>query len=183
MNYDYPITVEISGKVHNIRNECDYRMVLDCIEVLNDDELSQQAKIYCALYIFYEDVNKIDDFETATKEMFRVINNGEYAIEESEKPQVMDWQHDFKIIAPPVSRIIGYDVRTPNKYTHWWSFLSAYMEIGDCLFANVVSIRTKIQKGKNLEKYEREFYSENRNMIDLPKKLNSFEQQWLNDLD
>ena len=69
----------------------------------------------------------------------------------------MDWEHDFQNIAPPVSRVLGYDVRTPNKYTHWWTFLGGYMEIGETTFSNVVSIRSKMAKGKKLEQYEKEF--------------------------
>ena len=54
------------------------------------------------------------------------------------------------------------------------------MEIGDCTFANVVSIRNKLSKGIKLEKSEQEFYKENRKMVDL---RNNEALAWLNEVD
>ena len=182
MMWDLPIAVEINGIKHPIRNNCDYRVVLDVICALNDSELTDEEKVKCALFIFYEDISQIDNFETAIKEMLRIINNGEEETATSDhKPQLMDWEHDFKQIAPPISRVLGYDVRTPDKYCHWWSFLGAYMEIGgECTFATIVSIRNKRAKGKKLEKWELDFLREHRKIVDLPQKLTAEERELLN---
>ena len=180
MMWDLPIAVEINGKQHPIRNKCDYRVVLDAICALNDNELTDEEKVKCALFIFYEDISTIDDFETAIKEMFRIINGGEEQEENQEqKPQLMDWQHDFPQLAPPISRVLGYDVRTPDKYTHWYSFLGGYMEIGECTFSTIVSIRSKRAKGKKLDKWEEEYIREHRKMVELPRKLTAEEQEFL----
>ena len=181
MMWDLPIAVEINGKSHPIRNKCDYRVVLDVICALNDNELTEEEKIKCALFIFYEDISAIDDFDTAIKEMFCIINGGEEQEESQEqKPQLMDWQHDFSQLAPPISRVLGYDVRTPDKYTHWYSFLGGYMEIGECTFSTIVSIRSKRAKGKKLDKWEEEYIREHRKMIELPRKLTAEEEEFLN---
>lgn len=179
MTWNLPISVEIDGAVHNIRNRCDYRVVLDVIAALNDQELEIENRVQCALFIFYEDISGITNLDEAIQEMFRIINYGEVEKTEQEKPQMMDWEKDFKNIAPPVSRILGYDIRTPGKYTHWWSFLGGYMEIGECLFATVVSIRQKLRKGKKLEKWEQEFFNENRDMVILPTKYTKEEEKLL----
>jgi hypothetical protein len=181
MNWNFPVSVEINGKEHPIRNKCDYRVVLDVICALNDADLTDEEKAKCALFIFYEDFSQIDNFDLAIKEMFKIINNGEY--EETsmdKKPQLMDWEHDFKQIAPPISRVLGYDVRNPDKVTHWYTFLGGYMEIGECTFSTVVSIRSKRAKGKKLEKWEEEYVQEHRKMIDLPQKLTAEEEEFLN---
>ena len=181
MMWDLPIAVEINGKSHPIRNKCDYKVVLDVICALNDNELTDEEKVKCALFIFYEDISAIEDFDTAIKEMFCVINGGEENEESQEqKPQLMDWEHDFPQLAPPISRVLGYDVRTPNKYTHWYSFLGAYMEIGECTFSTIVSIRSKRAKGKKLDKWEEEYIREHRKMVELPKKLTAEEEDFLN---
>lgn len=177
--WSLPLTVEIDGVIHNIRNKCDYRVVLDVIEVFKDEELGDNEKVACALIIFYEDVDKIKNREEATKQMLKVINLGEEEAEQDNKPKIMDWQHDFQLIAPPVSRVLGYDVRTPDRYCHFWTFIGAYMEIGECQFSSVISIRTKRMKGQKLDKSEEEFYRENKKMIDLPQKLTKEEQEWL----
>ena len=181
MMWDLPIAVEINGKSHPIRNKCDYRVVLDVIFALNDNELTEEEKVKCALFIFYEDISNIDNFETAIKEMFRIRNGGEEQEENQEqKPSLMDWEHDFSQLAPPISRVLGYDVRTPQKYTHWYSFLGGYMEIGECTFSTIVSIRSKRANGKKLDKWEEEYIREHRKMVELPRKLTAEEEEFLN---
>lgn len=183
MMYDLPIAVEIDGEEYKIRQKCDYRVVLDCIAALNDKELTKQEQIECALFIFYESLNNCSNIEAAVMEMFKIINNGEDAENEDSAPKkqkVMDWSRDFKLIAPPISRVLGYDVRTSDKYTHWWTFLGGYMEIGECTFSTVVSIRNKKNKRTPLDKWEEDYYRENRKMIDLPIELTPEEEQELN---
>ena len=53
------------------------------------------------------------------------------------------------------------------------------MEIGECTFATIVSIRAKKQKGKKLEKWEEEFYRENYDKVNLPQKLTKEEEEFL----
>lgn len=180
MMYSLPFTVIIDGEEYAIRNKCDFRIVLDVIDALNDNDLSQEERLQCALFIFYGDETKrINNVEEAIRQMFVVINLGEEEQEQKERPRVMDWRHDFPVLAPPISRTLGYDVRTPDKYTHWWTFVGAYMEIGECTFSNVVSIRKKRMKGIKLEKWEEEFCKENKQLVDLPHKLSQEEQDFL----
>lgn len=180
MMWDLPLSVETNGRKYFIRNKCDYRVVLDVISALNDEELEMHQRLQCALVIFYENDVHQDDVEFVILEMFKIINLGEELDEnETPKPQVMDWKHDFNHIAPPISRVLGYSVREKNNYTHWFDFIGAYMEIGECTFSNIVSIRNKKIKGKKLEKWEQEFYRENKKIIDLPLKLTKEEQDFL----
>ena len=177
--YDLPIAVAIDGHQFKIRDNCDYRIVLRCINALNDVDLSEDQRVQCALVIFYKDYDKIEDVHTAVNEMFRIIGYGELENEGQQKPPLMDWEKDFRQIAPPISRILGYDVRTPGKYTHWWTFVGGYMEIGECTFATIVSIRAKKQKGKKLDKWEEEFYREHYDQVHLPTKFTEEEKKLL----
>ena len=182
MNWSLPTSIEIDGKTYNIRNKCDYRVILDIISALNDNELDEKSKIQCALYIFFEDVTGLTNVETALSEMMKIINLGEELKTETTqetKPKIMDWEHDFSQIIPPINRVLGYSVRDANKYTHWYDFVGAYMEIGECSFATIISIRNKRQKGKKLEEHERQFYKDNKELIDLPQKLTENERDWL----
>ena len=180
MMWDLPIAVEINGKNHPIRNKCDYRVILDAICALNDNELTDEEKVKCALFIFYEDVSQIDDFNTAIKEMYRIINGGEEQEgSQEEKPQLMDWEHDFPVLVAPINRVLNCEIRLVD-YLHWFSLLSAYMEIGECTFSTIVSIRSKRAKGKKLDKWEEEYLREHRKMVELPRKLTAEEQEFLN---
>lgn len=78
----------------------------------------------------------------------------------------MDWEQDFKYIVAPINRVIGTEIRE-LKYLHWWTFISAYYEIGDCLFAQIVRIRLLKAKGKPLDKADREWYQNNRELVDI----------------
>ena len=190
MSWNLPISVEIDGTEYPIRNKCDYRVVLDVIKALNDEDLDMQYRIQCALFIFYgndeldtkEKVLKAfktkENTQIAIDEMTKIISLGEEK-EQDDKPQIMDWEHDFSHIAPPINRVLGYSVRDESNYTHFWDFIGAYQEIRECSWANIVSVRSKRMKGKPLDKWEREFYNENRKLIDLPHKLTDEEQEWL----
>lgn len=186
MMWDLPIEVIVDGEIYHITNDCDYRVVLDVICTLNDIEMPIQDRIICALLQFYkeltrENISDCPHIDELHKEMFRIINNGEDP-EENQSPnqQLMDWEHDFPQITPPISRVLGYDVRTPNKYTHWYSFLGGYMEIGECTFSTIVSIRQKRAKGQKLEKWELEYLRDHRKMIELPRKITAEEKALLN---
>ena len=190
MSWNLPISVEIDGTEYAIRNKCDYRVVLDVIKALNDEDLDMQYRIQCALFIFYgndelDTIEKVlkafrtkENTQIAIDEMTKIISLGEEK-EKDDKPPIMDWEHDFSHIAPPINRVLGYSVRDENNYTHFWDFIGAYQEIGECSWANIVSVRSKRMKGKPLDKWEREFYNENRKLIDLPHKLTDEEQEWL----
>ena len=190
MSWNLPISVEIDGTEYPIRNKCDYRVVLDVIKALNDEDLDMQYRIQCALFIFYgnDELNtkeKVlnafrtkENIQTAIDEMTKIISLGEEK-EQDDKPPIMDWEHDFGHIVPPINRVLGYSVRDENNYTHFYDFIGAYQAIGECSWANIVSVRSKRMKGKPLDKWEREFYNENRKLIDLPRKLTDEEQEWL----
>lgn len=176
--YNLPLTVELTdGTVLKIRNKCDYRMVLDCICALNDNDLTDEEKSKCALIIFYENYEDITNPQEAIDDLAKIISYDDETPAESNKPILMDWQKDFKQLAPPISRILGYDIRTPDKYTHWWTFVGGYMEIGECTFSTVVSIRSKKAKGQKLDKWEEEFCREHPEMINLPQKYSKEEEE------
>ena len=181
MMWDLPVSVEIDGEIHPIRKRCNYTVVLDVIGVISDESLTKDEQIKCALFIFYEDVSKITNLQTAVVEMFKIINLGEQSEEDTKpQPKLIDWEFDFPRIAPPVNKVLGYDLRDSNNYTHWYTFIGAYMEIGECTFTNIINIRSKRAKGKPLEKGEREFYSRNKHIIDFPRKLTPEEEEFLN---
>ena len=139
-----------------------------------------------ALIIFYKEPQKIKNVEEAVKQMIRVIDcqseeefAEKYNTQSEPQPRLMSWKKDFKFIAPAVSRVLGYDVRTPNKFTHWWTFMGAFQEIGECAWSTIISIRKKKMHGQKLEEWEQKIYRENKKDIDLPQNLTNEEKEWL----
>ena len=169
MRYDLPTAVEVNGTEYQIRS--DYRDILTIIEALSDAELSEEEKAEAMLDIFYPGFAEMpqSDYEEAIKQCAKFINCGEEQREEKRGPKLMDWQQDFPLIVSPVNRVLGQEVRSV-EYLHWWTWVSAYQEIGDCTFAQVVGIRNKKAKGKKLDKSEQEFYKQNRHLVDFKRQ-------------
>ena len=90
--------------------------------------------------------------------------------------KILDWEQDESIIFPAINKVAGCETREV-KYLHWWTFLGLFNEIGDGLFSQVMNIRGKKSKGKKLEKWEREFYSTHKELIDLKRKATSQDEQ------
>ena len=59
--YTLPTTVKIRDNDFKIRNKGDFRMVLDCFNALQDNNLSQQERVISSLIIFYDDVHSYED--------------------------------------------------------------------------------------------------------------------------
>ena len=173
--WDLPKTATIDGIEYAIRS--DYRAVLDVLAISEDPEITDEERGALALEVFYP------DFDTMPRGIHRdaidylvwFVAGGDVAAKPP-KRKLADWAQDFPIIVGPVNRVLGYEVRSV-EYLHWWTFLGAYMEVGDCLFAQVVTIRQKLARHKKLEKYEREFYRENRDLVDLRTKETDAEKK------
>lgn len=178
MRYELPIFIEIDGISCYIRNKGDYRAVLDTIAALNDPDLSDEEKLKCALFIFYENVSEIPDFEKAALKMMDFINCGEEDKKEKNNPKIMDWEQDLPVLIPPINRIIGKEIRL-LEYLHWWTFIGAYYEIGECLFSNIVTIRSKLKSGKPLDKWERNFVTENQDLVNIKPRNSEKEKEYL----
>lgn len=177
MTWGLPVSVEISGEEYSVRT--DYRAILDICAAISDPELDNQERSIAALAIFYPDIDSMppEDYENALRECFRFINcNAEETA--GRAPRLVDWEQDYSLIIAPINRVLGCEARAV-EYMHWWTFLAAYQEIGDCTFAQVVRIRDKLARGKSLDKQDREWYRRNRRLVDLKTSYTSAEQDLL----
>lgn len=177
MMYSLPVSVEIGGTEYPIRS--DYRAVLDICAALSDAELSQQEKAAVALDIFYPTLTDIpgEQLQDAIKQCFWFINCGDQG-ENRPAPKLMDWEQDFKYLVAPINRVAGAEIRS-LAYMHWWTFISAYYEIGDCLFAQIIRIRDRLARGKPLDKQDREWYRQNRHLVEIRNKYTDAENELL----
>lgn len=163
--WELPTSLEVGGVGFSIRT--DYRVIIRLLNALSGDKFEPDEKAELLIEVIYIDFEKIpsDKREEALHKAEEFINM-DIPPTSNKHPSVVDWDKDAPLIISAVSRVLGHDLRL-EKDMHWWEFLSAYMEIGDGIFASVISIRSKKQKHKKLEKYEIEFYRENKEIIDL----------------
>ena len=175
MMYSLPTSLPVCGVNYEIRS--DYRAVLDICTALSDVELSDQDKAIVALAILYPGFEEMppEHYQEAIKKCFWFINGGADDEPTRKAPKLMDWEQDFQYIVAPVNRVLGTEIRAV-EYLHWWSFISAYYEIGDCLFAQIVRIREKKAKRKALDKQDQEWYRQNRHMVDFKQTYSDSEK-------
>lgn len=177
--WSLPESVDLGGAEYPIRT--DFRAVLDIMTVLEDPEISDDERGELACRIFYCDFDSIPEEhrQDAAERLMWFVQGGDSPARPP-KRKLVDWKQDFPIIVGPVNRVLGYEVRE-REHVHWWTFLSAYMEVGDCLFAQVVSIRSKKSKGKQLDKHDREFYRSNSHLVDFERKRTEAEEELLSE--
>ena len=162
--YEIPTKIILNGEEFQIRNNGDYRMVLDCFEALQDTELSMLGRLFASLIIFYEDINSIEDvnkfpdLNEAVIQMYNFFNcNQPQSMGKKVHTKLIDWKLDSQLICSAINNVANKEIRSV-PYIHWWTFVGYYTAIdGESLLANIVRIRSKLINGKKLEKYEREF--------------------------
>lgn len=180
-----PTSLNVGNTDYKIRT--DYRVILDILAAMNDPDIlepgmtedeKQAEKVLTMLQILYIDFDRMpsSDWKEASEKACEFIDCG-IQDDGKPKPRLMDWDQDAPIIVPAVNKVCNFDVRSV-KYMHWWTFFGYYMEIGECMLSTVVSIRDKKRRGKKLEKWEQEFYRNNKHIVDLrAKKVERSEEE------
>lgn len=179
--YELPTSLNIGGVDFAIRT--DFRAVLDVLIAMNDPELDDdRAKSIVMLKIMYVDFDKIEPskWQEAINKACEFIDCGHNSGNQKAKPRLIDWNQDAPLIIPAVNKVAHAEIRA-LPYLHWWTFMAYFMEIGESVFSNVISYRSRRIKGKKQEPWEREFYKENRDIIDI-RRANERSEEEKNDL-
>lgn len=172
--WEFPTSLNVGGIDYEIRT--DYRAVLDLFTALTDPDLTDENEQITAymqsriiLEIMFPDCDNIpaEHIQEALDKVSEFIDMG--ISDDRKKPKTMDWEQDAPILIPAINKVLNCEIRAV-QYMHWWTFLGAYMEIGESLFSNIIHIRQKKAKGKKLEKWEQNFYNENKSLIDFKQK-------------
>lgn len=173
--FELPKTIRIDDEEYSIRNDGDFRTVLDCLEALQDNELPKKERVIASLIIFYDALyyndedecnlfevfNTQDKLEKAVSEMYTFINCGKKdSLGSNVNYKLMDWKQDNHLIAAAINNVAHIEIRDV-AYMHWWTFMGHYISIGDSTFSHIVGIRSKIMEGKKLEDHEKEFRAKN----------------------
>lgn len=181
-SWELPESATINGREFPIRS--DYRAALDALSILGDPEIDDHERGVLALTVLYPDLADMGPEDVGPAQNFlRWFLEGGDSRRRPPRAKLADWEQDFPIIVGAVNRVLGYEAREV-EHLHWWTFLAAYCEVGDCLFAQVVAIRKKIAQGRRLEAHERRFYNENRDLVDLAHRETPEEaamlDEWIN---
>ncbi len=165
MIFDLPTALEVNGRAWDI--DTDYRQVLRILQAFEDPNLNDGDKALVVVYNLYVDAEEIpaEDMQAAFDAAIAFIDHGS-AGDGRPHPRTMDWTQDAPLIFPAVNRVAGFEVRGVD-YMHWWTFIGLFMEIHDSVYSTVLQLRGKKAKHKKLEKDEREFWNQNRDICEL----------------
>lgn len=178
-----PEALTVGGEEYPIRT--DYRNVLQVFEAFQDPELQPEEKWIVAIYLLFEDFSCANDVLQAAQNGFDLgeamgriswfISAGQPEKQVLEQP-TYNWTQDEQMIFSAVNKVAGKETRE-LQYLHWWTFLGYFNEVGEGTFSFIVGIRNKMNKGKKLEKHEKEFLSHNKELVLMKKPLTKEEQE------
>lgn len=160
--WSLPQTAEIGGITYRIN--ADFRDILEIIKYFNDRSRPEYLRWEIAISLFFDGDLPKKDYTEAMRYLSDFVSCGQ----QSQKPQpvLLDWDKDAKLIIADVNNVAGKEIRA-EPFVHWWTFLSYFNAIGEGQLATVVAIRSKIKRHKPLEKWEKEYYENYKDMIDL----------------
>ena len=174
---ELPQILEVNGTEYQIRS--DFRDILNIVIAFGDPDLEDNEKIYICLFVLYVDFDRMPerDYEAAFKAATTFIDCGlnEEGSNGWPSARIMDWEQDAGIMFPAINHVAGFEVRSA-EYIHWWTFMGYYMEISEGIFSHILGLRVKKAKGKPLEKWEREYWRENKALCVLNAKLSEEEK-------
>jgi len=160
----------------------DYRYGLTVMHAFNDPELTDFEKVYITVKILFKNIPDGVELNELYEKAVWFLDCGNIIDENADvvKPSkaLYDWEQDEQMIFSAINKVAGKEVRLV-EYMHWWTFIGLFNEIGEGVFSTILSIRSKKQKGKKLDKWEREYYRNNKSKIDLQsnKKRRSEDEQ------
>lgn len=162
-----PTTLNVSGTNYQINP--DYRNVLQIFSAYNDDALQDNEKAYICLkrlYLRFESIPR-EHYLEAYKQAVQFIEAGETGgRKDKPSPKIVDWDHDEQMIFAAVNKVAGVEVRSLD-FMHWWTFLGYFQNVDrDDIWGFILTIRQKRAKGRQLEKYEKEFFNANPTLCD-----------------
>lgn len=160
--WSLPQSAVIGGVEYQIH--ADFREILEVLNYLNDSTKSEFIRWQIAIGLFYDgDIPR--QYETEAMQFLSdFICYG--VADDKPSPKLMDWEQDAQMIVADINKVAGKEIRA-EKFLHWWTFLAYFNAIGEGQLSTVVSIRSKKRKGKKLEKWEQEYYRENRKKVDF----------------
>lgn len=160
--YQLPNRAYIGDREYGLHT--DFRVVLKILQTLEDPELPEILRWRVALGLFFDSPVPLEHQGAAMEYLADFLRCGQP--EGRPGPKLLDWQQDAPAIIAGVNAAAGCEVRA-LKNVHWWTFLSWFHAMPQGQLSTVVSIRDKLSRGKPLESWEKEFYRENKQAVDL----------------
>ena len=177
-----PEAVLIDGEEYPINT--DFRVAIKIIEAFESEELTSLEKNEIMLELLYGEKTIPHNIPEALEMALRFLdgdcNETEKSPGEDDSSgdcRLYSFTQDARYIFSGILQTHGIDITTQDM--HWWKFIVLFMDLDkDCFFNQLLSIRSRLKKGK-LTKEERQWYNENKKIVDLPEHYSEEEEEML----
>lgn len=166
-----PTKTLIGGTEYKIH--CDFRDILEIFSYLDDPDLPEYLRWQIALALFYDGEIPQAHQPEAMEYLLSFLNCGR-AEESKPGPKLLDWEQDAPMIVADINKVAGQEIRA-LPFVHWWTFMAWFHAIGEGQLSTVVSLRDKLRRGKKLESWEKDFYRDNKETVDIRKRYSAEE--------
>lgn len=172
-----PVTLNVKGRDFAIN--ADFRPCLNIMRLFERSDLTDREKIECMVGILFVDEIPDELLPDAAQEAVWFLNLGEDVQGKGNRGigRLFSWEQDLKFIISAVDKSAGFSIRSREFY-HFWEFMSAFFESGECVFNTLVHQR-KLKKTGKQTKSDREWWAENRDIAELKIELTHEEQEIL----
>lgn len=169
--FENPKSLEIKGKEYKIRT--DYRDILTIIEAFEDKSLLQREKLEVMITILFEEKPPLIEETFKKSYMFLDVDiEGMYynkskpnKTNSNTETKLYSFVKDWQLIVAAMNKYFGCSIRE-MPYLHWFDFIAAFNNLGECSFTSVIDLRRKKKQNK-LNKEEKQYFYKNREWLDL----------------
>lgn len=172
-----PTSLTVKGRDFAIN--ADFRPCVNIMRIFERNDLTDSEKIECMVGILYKDEVPRRYLVDAAQEAVWFLNLGEDVQGKGNRGvgRLFSWEQDLKFIISAVDKSAGFSIRSKEFY-HFWEFMSAFFESGECVFNTLVHQR-KLKKTGKQTKADKEWWAENREIAELKMTLTQDEQEVL----
>jgi len=162
--YDLPTSLTVGEVGYPIRYG--WRAVVDVLEVCADPEVDEVGKAMYMLMVMFPTWKDMpgEHIQEALEKAAAFIDCGQKA--DRSKPKLIDWKQDASIIVAEINNVAKREIRL-DPQLHWWTVFGWFMSIGEGRLAAMIHIRQKRSKRQKLEKWEQDFYRDNKALVDF----------------
>lgn len=159
-----PIKLKVNDKIYDINY--DYKTAIKTLMAFEDEELSQEEKLYILIHNIYIDEVPEENLEEACKKALLFLNCGKEYESTGNERRIYSFKKDGNYIFTGINATHHIDIEKESDL-HWWKFVALFMDMSsECMFGELIYYRKRKMEG-TLTKDERKQYNKIRDIVEL----------------
>jgi len=159
-----PTKIKVNNRIYDINY--DFRTVINILLAFENQELTNEEKLYIMVTNLYKDDIPEENMEEAINKAIKFIDCGKDYSNKKTKTRVYSFNKDAGYIFTGINSTHHIDI-DEKPDLHWWKFMDFFMDMSnECMFGELVYYRTRKAEGK-LTKEEKKQYDKIKDLVDL----------------